>query len=290
MFLPSTSPYRSTKALWLLAAFAACALYWWLSENQRADFVYTVPKLAQWPVFEGPWAYALILAGSFIPVFALSFDKRVHYHTEFTHIWRPTVLVLVPFVVWDVIKTYLGVWGFNPHYYFGVRLFLLPLEEWLFFVIIPFCCLFIHACLKYYAPRDYLHRVEPVVSMLLLVFFVLMAILNVDKNYTFSNFALVAAYQLWHMVYGNRQMRSRFYITFALSMIPFCIVNGILTGGYTQAPIVVYNPLEHNGFRMGSIPFEDAWYGYLMLFAVVDLYEQAKSKTHTAKAHVLEHA
>jgi lycopene cyclase domain-containing protein len=48
------------------------------------------------------------------------------------------------FITGDIIFLKLGIWGFNPRYHSGILLFGLPLEEWLFFIIIPYCCMFIH--------------------------------------------------------------------------------------------------------------------------------------------------
>lgn len=43
------------------------------------------------------------------------------------------------FVTWDLVGARLGHWGYNPAYITGVRLFGLPVEEYLFFVVVPLC-------------------------------------------------------------------------------------------------------------------------------------------------------
>ena len=48
------------------------------------------------------------------------------------------------YIIWDILFTYLGVWGFNNKYLIGYNIFNLPLEEWLFFICIPYASLFIH--------------------------------------------------------------------------------------------------------------------------------------------------
>ena len=56
------------------------------------------------------------------------------------------------FIPWDIYFTYHHIWHFNDEMTLGVDFLLLPLEEWLFFIIIPFCCVFIHEVLCYFFP------------------------------------------------------------------------------------------------------------------------------------------
>ncbi len=58
------------------------------------------------------------------------------------------------FLVWDVFATFYGHWSFNPDYILGFYIFNLPMEEVLFFFIIPFCCLFVWECLKFFKIGD----------------------------------------------------------------------------------------------------------------------------------------
>jgi len=51
-------------------------------------------------------------------------------------------------------------------------------------------------------------------------------------------------------------------------LIHFLLVDGVLRGGFTKEPIVLYNPEEYMGIRILSVPFEDAVYGFLLLFGV----------------------
>jgi len=47
--------------------------------------------------------------------------------------------VLGVFVGWDLIATARGHWSFTSRYVLGVRLLGLPVEEWLFFLVVPLC-------------------------------------------------------------------------------------------------------------------------------------------------------
>ena len=58
---------------------------------------------------------------------------------------RRAALALVPtvaaFAVWDVVAIHLGHWTFDPDLTTGWRLGTVPLEELVFFVVIPMCAL-----------------------------------------------------------------------------------------------------------------------------------------------------
>ncbi len=65
----------------------------------------------------------------------------------------------------------------------------------------------------------------------------------------------------------------RFYLSFAVSIIPFLLVNGFLTA----LPVITYNPEEIMGIRIGSIPLEDLFYSFTMLLLITSLYERIKA-------------
>jgi len=69
-----------------------------------------------------------------------------------------------------------------------------------------------------------------------------------------------------------------FYITYAVLLIPFSIVNGLLTGFSYPQPIVWYNNAENLGLRLVTIPVEDIFYGMLLILSITMIYEMIKDK------------
>ena len=82
----------------------------------------------------------------------LSFDKKVAYYRKWKYLFPALLFPALFFLVWDELKTRAGVWSFNDAYIIGVKLFSLPLEEVLFFFVVPFCCVFIYECIISYFP------------------------------------------------------------------------------------------------------------------------------------------
>ena len=61
-------------------------------------------------------------------------------------------------------------------------------------------------------------------------------------------------------------------------LIPFLIVNGILTGSFIKDEVVWYDDLENLGLRIFTIPIEDAFYGMLLLSLSISIYEYLRKK------------
>ena len=94
------------------------------------------------------YTYALILFFTIIICFIASFDKRIQFNLQFGSFLKAAILVAIPFIAWDIWFTAHGVWWFNTDYTLGITFFGLPLEEILFFVCIPFSCIFTYYTIR----------------------------------------------------------------------------------------------------------------------------------------------
>jgi len=188
------------------------------------------------------------------------------------------MLTMGVFIPWDVIFTINGVWGFNSDYFLGFEIFSLPLEEWLFFICIPFACVFTHYALILYFPNLKLNKVATkAISISLVLILFILALANYDKWYTLVNFSM--AIPLTWLVYKyNPQLLQHFLLTFLVMLIPFFIVNGVLTGSCIDNQVVWYNNAENLGIRMGTIPVEDSIYAYSMILMNLYFFEYLCSR------------
>jgi lycopene cyclase domain-containing protein len=67
---------------------------------------------------------------------------------------RAVLPVAVAFLAWDAIAIAAGVWTYNPRYVTGIRLPLrVPLEELVFFLVIPVCGILTYGCVQALGPR-----------------------------------------------------------------------------------------------------------------------------------------
>ena len=191
----------------------------------------------------------------------LSFDKRVRFFQSWKYIFPGLFISGLLFLFWDYLFTIYGVWSFNPDYVKGIYFLNLPLEEILFFVTVPFACIFIYECLNYYIKRDLLESVSVYISYLLIGLCAVLLVLFYDRVYSLITFGLLLVILLIAQFVLKLKFLSRFYLAYLVSLIPFYVVNGLLT----SIPVVMYNNEENMAFRVGTIPFEDHFYSMAML-------------------------
>ena len=224
--------------------------------------------------------YTYLLINFFTIVFpvALSFDKKVQFYKSWKFIWPGMAITGIVFLFWDVLFTVKEVWSFNPYRIIGLTFFGLPLEEVLFFLTVPFACLFIYACLSYYVKWQPTDRWTRIVTNLLLVFAVTTGAYFYHQLYTVVTFGLLVML-LVALQYGFKvKWLNRFYLTYLVALIPFYVVNGLLT----SLPVVLYNDAENLAIRVGSIPVEDHFYCMAMLLMNVGFFEYFKNKKTAA--------
>ena len=229
------------------------------------------------------YLYLLINLLSISIPFVYSFEKRMRFIQYWKAVFAGIFLVAVFFIIWDIIFTYQGVWGFNPQYYLGFTIFKLPIEEILFFICIPYASLFIHYSLEYFFKNALItERATKLITYLLLTIAIVVVIYAFPKKYTTVNFSVFIALLLYSLISKNNLL-SRFYISFVIILIPFFITNGILTGSFIENEVVWYNNNENLGIRMFTIPVEDSVYAFNMLFVALILIEKFKLKFNSAK-------
>lgn len=222
--------------------------------------------------------YLWIILGTISGPFLLSFDRKVAFYKDFLFVFVAVIAIGIPFLIWDAYFTELGIWGFTPKYLEEIYIYNLPLEECLFFLVVPFACLFIHQVLKAYFPNFKAQKIARIFAFLFTFSAMLFGISQLENYYTAS--ACIASALLTIGIYFVQKASwyPNFVMTYLVALIPFLIVNGILTGAVTDEPIVWYNENHIIGFRIYTIPLEDLFYNYAMLLPVTFVFEFFKKR------------
>jgi lycopene cyclase domain-containing protein len=200
------------------------------------------------------------------------------YIKRWKAVFSSIIITAIFFIIWDIIFTKMGVWSFNPRYHSGINFFDLPIEEWLFFICIPYSSIFIHFAFHYFCPTILLSK-----KNVLRIYGILMLILlptivfHYDKWYTVINYSVLVLL-LTYTVYKVPTILNTFFITFLIILIPFTMVNGILTGSFIDEPVVLYNNDENLGIRLGTIPIEDIGYAFTMILMSLVMITKIEKK------------
>ncbi len=97
--------------------------------------------------------YALLLFATLLFPLILSFDRNIRLFANRRRLILSIAAVLLVYGGWDVLAAQRGHWTFNPAYVFGPAISGLPIEEWMFFVVIPFTAIFTWEAAKYFERR-----------------------------------------------------------------------------------------------------------------------------------------
>lgn len=83
--------------------------------------------------------YLLLLGLCLLVTAPLEVRPRVRVYRQSRRLVLSLGCMGAVFVAWDLLGARLGHWDYNPAYVSGLRLGALPLEEYLFFLVVPLC-------------------------------------------------------------------------------------------------------------------------------------------------------
>ncbi|WP_424494296.1 lycopene cyclase domain-containing protein [Salinimicrobium sp. GXAS 041] len=224
------------------------------------------------------FTYLLVNFLTIIIPFLFSFHPKLNFHKTWGAFFPAVFISGIIFIAWDIYFTHLGIWGFNPRYLVGVEIFNLPIEEILFFFCIPYACVFTYHCLDIFMGDMLWGKTEKFVTLTLIILLLGFGMLYFNKLYTvttFLSFAALLAVAKWVL---RVKWLGKFYVIYAVLLIPFFLVNGVLTGTGIEEEVVWYNSNEFMNFRIGTIPVEDTFYGMELILLNLLIYKYILSK------------
>ncbi|MGE0568461.1 MAG: lycopene cyclase domain-containing protein [Bacteroidia bacterium] len=223
------------------------------------------------------YLYLFINLGSIIVPFLFSFHPKLRFTEKWKSFFISNLIVASFFIIWDIYFTKMGIWGFNERYITGIKIFNLPIEEILFFICIPYASLFTYHCFSVLYPKRF-QQPTARTTIILAVFLILVIIFSDFKWYTTFTFSLLFLTLGIIIIFQKTAALNLFYFTYLIILIPFFIVNGILTGTGIEDEVVWYNNSENLGIRILTIPVEDIFYGMLLLLWNTILFDYFKIK------------
>jgi lycopene cyclase domain-containing protein len=207
-----------------------------------------------------------------VPVI-FSFHPKLRFDKFFKSFFKANIIVACVFITWDIYFTRIGIWGFNSQYLTGLYIFNLPIEEILFFICIPFACVFTYHCLNLFFEIKWSVQTEKIFILTLSTILFLTGIYFINNYYTSTTFISLAILLITLKYFVRISWLRKLICIYPILLFPFFIVNGFLTGSGLEHPIVWYNNEENLGIRLLTIPIEDIFYGFELILLNVFLYE-----------------
>jgi lycopene cyclase domain-containing protein len=197
----------------------------------------------------------------------------VAFFRRWKYLFPAMFLTATLFIGWDAVFTAKGIWGFTPRHLSGISWLHLPLEEILFFFVIPYASIFTFDVVLAYFKTGPGPRTTRILNLTLLALSMVMILAFAGRLYTLTTFLLLALLLVWLQWIGKPEWSGHFYLSFMFVLLPFLLVNGALTGSGVEEEVVWYNDAENLGLRIGTIPFEDVFYGLDLILLNVILYK-----------------
>lgn len=225
-----------------------------------------------------PYTYILINFFTVIICFLASFDRRIQFDKLFGKFLLSSTIVAIPFIIWDIWFTARGVWWFDLNYTLGFKIAGLPIEEWLFFYCIPFACVFTYYCVEKFYTTDWADVLNNLIVFTAVIVLGVAGLLYHERIYTLLT-VIVTICTLGYLHFiAKKEWIGRASFVYLILMPGFFAVNGILTGSLIPSPVVNYNPDDFLGIRMGTIPIEDAVYGYSQFLLNIYFFKKISGK------------
>lgn len=217
--------------------------------------------------------YGQLLLASMAGPLLLSFDKKVAFFKTWKHLFPAILVSAFIFIAKDILFAKNGVWSFNPNYTGSLVWWGLPLEEWLFFLVIPYCCIFIYEVLNAYFPNNWLQAYAQKIALVLGALLIILGLAFLPRWYTGGYFLFTGVCLLIINRWQSPRFMANFLRAYLVSLLPFLLVNGVLTA----MPVVEYNAQHILNWRISTIPVEDTVYCLSMLLIPSAIFEYLKT-------------
>ena len=85
------------------------------------------------------WQYLALMAGCLLITLPLEFVLRARVYRQPLRLLLALAPVVIVFVIWDIVGIVRDHWSYSPRFTTGIMLGPMPLEELVFFIVIPIC-------------------------------------------------------------------------------------------------------------------------------------------------------
>jgi lycopene cyclase domain-containing protein len=200
--------------------------------------------------------------------------KTIVFFTELKYMIPAIIFSGAIFIMLNIRFLEAGIIGFNPNYLVGKNILNLPVEEWLFLLIISLFSFSVYILVTVKFANFEKPNLFLAISIVLLLFFGFEAWYSRQKLVPFFIFFLLTIY-FGYTIFRNRfkQHITKFYVSWFIAVIPFFLIKGILN----TLPVILYSNEYTLGIRFFSVPVEEFAYFFLLMLINITIFEYLRN-------------
>jgi len=219
--------------------------------------------------FQNFWYLLILLVLAGVTMF-LFVKKSIVFITELKYMLPAIIFSGAVFIMLNIRLVNSGIIHFNTNYLLGKYIFNLPIEEWLFLLIISFFAFSVYILVSVKFADFEKSNLFYVLSIVLLLGFGFVAWSSRQKLVPFFIFFLLVIY-FGYTLFRNRFKihLTKFYISYLIVVIPFFLIKIVLN----TLPVILYNNEFILGIRLLNMPVEEFGNLFLLMLINITIFE-----------------
>ncbi|AAT44119.1 lycopene cyclase domain-containing protein [Picrophilus oshimae] len=223
--------------------------------------------------------YFIILSFIFFPVLGISLTNEFKKVRNYRALLYAMLFTDPVYIVWDSLSVTYHVWTFNKKYITGIMVYNLPVEEILFFFVVPFSTFLIYESIDYIKNDSFISKTSRIkkIMFIIAILFILNAIYFYSYIYmllasVFTAFIILLTLKIMPSLYRS----SNYWLFIIIMYIPFIVFDHFLT----SLPVFTYGVHAIINIRILSIPVEEFIYVYSLMNFYALFYNIYKKRSN----------
>ena len=219
--------------------------------------------------FQNYWYLLILFVMAAVTMF-LFIKKTIVFFTELKYMIPAIIFSGAIFILLNIRLLETGIISFNYNYLTGKNILSLPIEEWLFLLLISLFSFSVYILVNVNLANFEKPNLFLAISVILLLVFGFEAWFSREKLVPFFIFFLLTIY-FGYTIFRNRFKLhlSKFYVSYGIAVVPFFLFKGILY----SLPVILYNNEHILGIRLFSVPIEEFGFFFLLMLINITIFE-----------------
>ncbi len=211
----------------------------------------------------------------FVVFLAFSFSKKLQFWKDFKYMAPALLLSGALYFLFERRLAESALWTYHPRFLSNCFPASLPLERWMFFIILPLTGFLLYRMASGIRWLKRNPNYFMTLSLVLMAFFAMVTLRNRQVIYTFVIFMFLTVY-LGYVIFRGRFKPhfAAFYASFLFLLIPFFSIQSIASG----LPVITHDAKYMLGISLFRIPVEDIAAFFLLFLMNVSIYEYLSEK------------